>query len=116
MHESDRAILLGALERAAADYRKLHPTPSLLGADPSKEMMDALASELNRCETYQAIAGNVIFSGGSGPVLEARSLASRLFSKRRALGWRYSRGSRLVDPPDDYARNDRILQSRDMGA
>jgi hypothetical protein len=85
MHENDRAILIGALENAKREYSKLHPTPSILGAEPSAEMMEALAAEVRRCETYQAIAGKVLFSGGSGPVLEAGSLASRIFT--RGVRW-----------------------------
>jgi Apea-like HEPN len=44
-------------------------------------MITALAAGIDRCETYQAVAGKVLFSGGSGPVLASHSLASRLFSK-----------------------------------
>ena len=75
------SILIAALEKAAFDYRALQPTPSLLGSDAPPETMNALAAEIDRCETYRAIAGKVLFSGGSGPVLASHSLASRLFSK-----------------------------------
>jgi hypothetical protein len=81
MPDDDRNILIAALESAARDYRALQPTPSLLGPDPPREMMDALAAQIDRCETYRAVAGKVLFSGGSGPVLDSHSLASRLFSK-----------------------------------
>jgi hypothetical protein len=81
MYESDRSILIAALEEAALAYRALQPTPSLLGPDAPPETMTALAAEIDRCESYRAIAGKVLFSGGSGPVLASDSLASRLFSK-----------------------------------
>lgn len=48
-------------------------------------MIDALAAQIDRCETYRAVAGKVLFSGGSGPVLTSHSLASRLFS--RGVRW-----------------------------
>jgi hypothetical protein len=37
MHENDKAILVDALEKAAVDYRKLSPTPSIIGVEPSPE-------------------------------------------------------------------------------
>lgn len=85
MHEGDRSILIAALENAAGNYSALQTTPSILGPDPPREMMDALAAQIDRCETYRAVAGKVLFSGGSGPVLTSHSLASRLFS--RGVRW-----------------------------
>jgi hypothetical protein len=80
MYEDDRTILITALEEAAKAYRALNPVPTILGAEP-EEIVDAVSAAVGRCKTYQAVAGLVVFSGGSGPVLDAHSLASRLFSK-----------------------------------
>ncbi|WOH53101.1 HEPN domain-containing protein [Bradyrhizobium sp. sBnM-33] len=57
------------------------PRPTILGG-PSKETLNILTEAIERCATYRAIAGLVIFSGGDGPVLDAHSLATRLFGKR----------------------------------
>jgi Apea-like HEPN len=81
MHEDDKAILVGALEKAAEDYRKIPPTPSIIGPMPAKETLAAIAAAIDNCQTYKAVAGQVLFSGGSGPVLHSSGLASRLFWK-----------------------------------
>jgi hypothetical protein len=80
MYEDDRAILTTALEEAAKAYRALIPVPTILGAEPG-EIVDAVSAAVDQCKTYQAIAGLAVFSGGSGPVLDAHSLASKLFSE-----------------------------------
>jgi hypothetical protein len=77
----DRAVLITALENAARTYRAKHPRPTLLGPDPDGSVLDPLAVAIASCAVYQAVAGHVIFSGGSGPVLESHSLAARLFSR-----------------------------------
>jgi hypothetical protein len=77
----DRAVLITALENAARTYRAKHPRPTLLGPDPNGSVLDPLAVEIASCAVYQAVAGHVIFSGGSGPVLDSHSLAARLFSR-----------------------------------
>jgi hypothetical protein len=80
----DRAILVAALEEAVGAFRAANPNPSLLGSTPDRVLFDGLAAAIERCPAYQAVAGQVIFSGGSGPVLHAGPLASLLFSKG---GW-----------------------------
>jgi hypothetical protein len=85
MYENDKAILTEALEMAATQYKALRPAPTLAGADP-KQIVDTLSAAVATCETYKAIAGFVVFSGGSGPVLDSFSLASRLFSKGVRFG------------------------------
>jgi hypothetical protein len=79
MHE-DRAVLVSALEHAASDYRKIDPHPTILGSDPDQSVIDPLSTAIKSCAAYQAVAGHVIFSGGSGPVLDSHALAVRLFS------------------------------------
>ncbi|WP_439360090.1 hypothetical protein [Bradyrhizobium sp. DASA03007] len=43
--------------------------------------MDELEAAFESCATYRAVAGKVLFSGGSGPIIDGYGLASRLFSK-----------------------------------
>ena len=81
---NDKAILVSALEVAVGAFRKANPNPSLLGSHPDRAVLDPLSNAIARCATYQAVAGLVVFCGGSGPVLDSRSLASHLFSKG---GW-----------------------------
>jgi hypothetical protein len=54
--------------------------PTILGPD-DREILDSVSAAVAKCETFQAIEGLVIFSGGSGPVLDSYSLASRLLSR-----------------------------------
>jgi hypothetical protein len=79
MHD-DKAILVSALENAARAYREMDPRPTLIGRDPDRSVIDALSAAIENCAAYQAVAGHVVFSGGSGPVLHSHALAMRLFS------------------------------------
>jgi hypothetical protein len=83
MHD-DKAILVAALESAVIAFRAANPNPTLLGPGPDPTVLDVLAAAIDRCAAYQAVAGLVVFSGGSGPILHAGPLASLLFSKG---GW-----------------------------
>lgn len=84
MHD-DRAILVGTLESAARTYEEVNPRPTLLGADPDSSVIGPIATAIASCAAYRAVAGHVIFSGGSGPVLGSHGLAVRLFS--RGVRW-----------------------------
>jgi hypothetical protein len=84
MHD-ERAILVGALENAARTYAEMNPHPTLLGSDPDSSVIAPVASAIESCPAYQSVAGHVIFSGGSGPVLDSHGLAVRLFS--RGVRW-----------------------------
>ncbi len=81
----DKAVLVSALENAARAYREMDPRPTLIGSDPDRSVIDPLLAAIESCAAYQAVAGHVIFSGGSGPVLESHALAVRLFS--RGVRW-----------------------------
>jgi hypothetical protein len=80
MHEGDKAILKAALQKASIDYQQQTPRPTI-ASGPSKQIVDKLAAAFEHCDTYKAVAGKVLFSGGSGPIIDAFGLASRLFSK-----------------------------------
>jgi hypothetical protein len=79
MHD-DKTVLVSALENSARAYREMDPCPALIGRDPDQSVIDALSAAIENCAAYQAVAGHVIFSGGSGPVLDSHALAVRLFS------------------------------------
>lgn len=83
MHD-DNTILMAALESAVSAFRKANPNPTLLGSTPDRSVLGPLAAAIERCAAYRAVAGQVVFSGGSGPILNSGSLASQLFSRG---GW-----------------------------
>lgn len=84
--QDDKAVLIGALENAARAYQEMNPHRTLLGSDPDHSVIDPLSAAIASCAAYQAVAGHVIFSGGSGPVLESHALAVRLFSRGARWG------------------------------
>jgi hypothetical protein len=81
MSEDDAKILKTALEAVSKEYKQQDPPPTLLGGGPSAGAVAALVAAIERCDAYRAIAGKVLFSGGSGPVIDAHGLAVRLFEK-----------------------------------
>src|SRR4030081_3869403 len=78
--DDDKTVLVSALENAAHTYRDIDPHPTLLGSDPDRSVIDPLSAAIASCAAYQAVAGHVIFSGGSGPGLDSHGLAVRLFA------------------------------------
>jgi hypothetical protein len=82
----DKIILVAALERAARDYKAINPRPTLLGPGPDASVLGPLSAAIETCDAYKAVAGHVLFSGDSGPVLHAPELAERLFSKGVQFG------------------------------
>jgi hypothetical protein len=81
MSEDDAETLKTALEAVSKEYKQQDPPPTLLGGGPSAGAVAALVAAIERCDAYRAIAGKVLFSGGSGPVIDAHGLAVRLFEK-----------------------------------
>jgi hypothetical protein len=77
----DKAILTSALEEAAQAYREMNPRPTLLGRDPDRSVLKSLSTAIGSCAAYHAVAGQVLFTGGSGVVLDSSLLAARLFSR-----------------------------------
>jgi hypothetical protein len=82
----DEEILTNALEIASRTFREMHPNATLLGSDPDNTVLDPLAAAIDACESYRAVAGHMVFSGGSGLVIHSSSLAARLFSRRARYG------------------------------
>lgn len=80
-HKKDREILVAAIERADGAFKKIRPTPSILSSTP-KGILDELALAIDRCEVYQAVAGNILFNGSSAPIITSSLLAPRFFDKR----------------------------------
>lgn len=82
--DDDRTVLTVALEIAARTYRNEHPQRTILGADPSGAVLDPLCDAIRMCDAFRAVAGQTLYSGGSGPVLDVSSLAVRLFERGSA--------------------------------
>jgi len=76
----DRDILVAALEKATIAFQNASPMASLL-AQPDRSVLDPLAAAIDQCAAYEAVAGQVLFAGGSGPVIESGSLSSLLFTR-----------------------------------
>jgi hypothetical protein len=83
MGDDGKASIVAALAQSLEAYAKAHPHPTLLGPDADSEMLAPLTAAIDNSPVYAAVAGHVMFSGGSGPVLHAESLAHRLFSAAR---------------------------------
>jgi Apea-like HEPN len=81
----DRKILVAALESAVGAYRAQEPRPTLISR-PDKSIIDGLSDAIKRCAAYNAVAGNYVYSGGSGPVLTADLMAPHLFQKGDGFG------------------------------
>ncbi len=79
--EDDRTILIAALKQAVEAYRQRYPIPTLLGPGPTSEMLDDLGKAIERCNSYQVVAGKVLFNGISGPIITSAFLAPRLFDR-----------------------------------
>jgi len=78
---NDREILTAALESAARAYNAKNPRPTLIGSDPDRPIMEPLSEAVQRCAAYRTVAGHVLYTGGSGPVIDADWLAMNLFNK-----------------------------------
>ena len=78
---NDREILTAALESAARAYNAKNPRPTLIGSDPDRAIMEPLSEAVQRCVAYRTVAGHVLYTGGSGPVIDADWLAMNLFNK-----------------------------------
>jgi hypothetical protein len=77
----DREILTHALESAGRLYRERNPQRTILGADPDSSVMEPLSEAIDKCTTFRAAKGYVLYTGGSGPTITATWLAKRLFEK-----------------------------------
>jgi hypothetical protein len=73
---NDRDILTHALEPALRAWEDERRGKSLLGQGPPGEsILSSLTDAINQCAAYKAVAGHVLFTANSGPVLHAPSLA-----------------------------------------
>jgi hypothetical protein len=96
---SDRDILIRALESALRAWEQWRGDKTLLEQYPPDEsILEPLAAVIGRCDAYRAVAGHVLFTAYSGPVLHAPSLALPLLYQAeraqreaqdigRAAGW-----------------------------
>lgn len=86
---SDRDILVSALQVALAAFEQSKHGKTLLGQHPPDESLLApLADAIEECEVFKPIRGRSLYSGNSGVVLHASSLATSLLYRadRKNLG------------------------------
>jgi hypothetical protein len=87
---SDRDILIRALEPALRAWGQQRGDGILLAQNPPDEILTPLAAAIDGCEAYKAVAGHVLFTANSGPVLHAPSLALPLLYRAewaQRQGW-----------------------------
>jgi len=73
---SDRDILIPALEVALARWEEWKREKTILGSYPPPDaVLTPLAAAIEKCDVYKPVAGRSLFSGYSGVVLHAPSLA-----------------------------------------
>jgi hypothetical protein len=73
---SDRNILVPALEAALAHWEEWKREKTILGSYPPPDaVLVPLAAAIAKCDVYKPVAGRSLFSGYSGVVLHASSLA-----------------------------------------
>ena len=76
VQNSDRDILIPALEDALARWEEWQRGKSILGSyPPSDAVLAPLTAAIEKCDVYKPVAGYSLFSGYSGVVLHAPSLA-----------------------------------------
>jgi hypothetical protein len=78
--DEDRNIIIAALESAMQTYRDQRPRPSLLSG-PGDPVIQAICDAISNCKAFQQVAGKMLFTGGSGPVINPHLFAVRLFYK-----------------------------------
>jgi hypothetical protein len=78
--ENDRAILVSALEPALRTYRQKIPRPTLMSS-PDRTVLEPISAAIRGCGTFQAVAGQVLYTGGAGSILDAPLLATQLFQQ-----------------------------------
>lgn len=85
---SDRDILIGALEPALQAWEKSKDGQSLLGqGPPGDDILSPLTAAIEHCAAYKAVAGKMLFTAYSGPVLHAPSLALPLLRRADRAKW-----------------------------
>ena len=78
---SDRNILVPALKTALAHWEEWKREKTVLGSYPPPDAILApLAAAIAKCDAYKPVAGRSLFSGYSGIVLQAQSLALPLLN------------------------------------
>src|SRR6266702_6812330 len=76
--DDDRSILLAALESALRVHQQQSPRPTLLSG-PGEPVIHAISAAIRKCSAFKLVAGHVLYSGGSGPVIDAPLFATPLF-------------------------------------
>jgi hypothetical protein len=89
---SDRKILLDAFKTAVTAWSHDKTYNALLSYGPRDEIMAPVVQALERASAYKAAKGQSLFTGNSGVVITATTLAPLMFNK---AGWLPS------EEPDD---------------
>lgn len=86
--DSDCEILVHALRPALRAWDEAARERTLLGRGvPGETILSPLASAIKQCAAYKAVAGYVLFTAYSGPVLHAPSLAAPLLYRAEGAQW-----------------------------
>jgi hypothetical protein len=85
---SDRDILVPALEAALVRWEEWQRGKSILGSyPPGDAILAPLSAAIEKCDVYRRVAGHSLFSGYSGVVLHAPSLALPLLLRADRAGF-----------------------------
>lgn len=85
----DRDILIPAIEAALTRWEEWKRRRTLLSSyPPGDPVLAPLATAIESCAVYKSVAGHSLFSGYSGVVLQARSLATQslFYADRQGSG------------------------------
>jgi hypothetical protein len=80
--EPDHDILISALKPAVAAYQAKTAHHTLLGRPaPDREVLAPIEEAIDKCATYQRVAGHALYSANGGRVINSGGLAGSVFSR-----------------------------------
>jgi hypothetical protein len=84
----DRDTLIRPLGPALRAWKESNEGKSLLAQEPpSEDILSPLTAAIEQCAAYNAVAGKMLFTANSGPVLHAPSLAAPLLYRADRVEW-----------------------------
>lgn len=83
--DDDRKLLTAALEDALQAHLKQTPAPTILSG-PGEATLSIICDAITKCSEYQKIAGQMLYSGGAGPVIAPSLFATWLFREAEGKG------------------------------
>lgn len=78
--DDDRNLLIAALESAWLAYQRQSPRPTILSG-PTESILGELSEAIASCTSFKEVAGHMLYSGGSGPVIAPSLFAIHIFRK-----------------------------------